>query len=70
MRRGGSKKYKSIPVLLRVAGLKSHPISVSSPLQDGENPHRVKGRKAGQTGQKKFAIPSVIRPKNYCEFIF
>ena len=36
--RGGSKKFKPIPVLPHGAGLKSCPIPNLTPLQVGENP--------------------------------
>ena len=38
----GLKRSKSIPVLLRGAGLKSYSISTPSTLQGGENPCGVK----------------------------
>ena len=54
----GSKKCKPIPAPPRGAGLKSHPIPASPPLQDGKNSHEAKRGGAGQAGRGKIAIPS------------
>ena len=61
MGRGGSKKYKPIPVPPRGAGLKSRPIPAPSPLQGGKNPHEAKWGGTGQAGRGKIAIPRFYR---------
>ena len=58
----GLKSLKSS--LPRGVGLKSHPISASSPLRGGENLHGVKQGKASQARWDKIAIPSF----DYCKF--
>ena len=48
MGRGGSKMSKSILILSRGAGLKSHSIPTLPPLWGGENPRKAKRRGLGE----------------------